>query len=862
MSSLKFISYNVRGLRANVKRRKIMRYLNCRKYDVVFLQETHSNESDQNLWQNEYGGKTYYAHGSNGSKGVGIWLRKNSNVIVNKCLKHNEGRYLILDVTYEGNEYTLACVYAPNQDDPDFFKNFFTHVETLPNDYKIIGGDFNLILNTVKDLKGATHGYHANKHAAQFLRNYMADEELVDIWREQHNSEKIFTFKKTRPNAYSARLDFFIISKSLMPYVVNSDIKTQYISDHSNPTVTISPNVTPRGRGYWKLNTSLLKDKKYVESVNQIIDNVTSQNINIKLMWEMRKMEIRGFTIQYSSRVKRAAEAEYSELLKNLEKAEEELDKDPSALNKQEHLAQCKSKINQHDEQKIEKIMFRNKKNWTQYGEKNSAYFFALEKKNYNRKCITRLQKENGEIISDFPSILKEQKRFYENLYREQEKSPDDQFVSNYLNQIQEDFLVKANDRDRFLLEQEISVHEIYDAIMTMKIDKCPGIDGLPIEFYKEFWSKIKEVLLELFSQIYQDNEFHLSARQALISLIGKPGKDPLKLSNWRPLSLLYCDYKIWDKVLANRLAPVLQYIMQPYQTGFMKGCNIADNLSQLLTIIEHSNNNEEDRNILISYDFYKAFDTVCLNSLYKVLEFFSFGENFIRMIKILHKNMSAFVTNNNHWSEEFATGRGLRQGSCTSPFLFICLTQMLGNRIMQNEAIKGVKVGGVEIKLAQFADDLWNPMKFDQSSFDAMAWELAFFERMSGLKINYDKSHFLRLGVLKNTDVTLSSHKPYRWTNDPIKILGLELQTDVQETSELSYESTLTIIQEVVVTWGNRKLSPIGKIMLWNTLCSSILVYKMLVLGTPTQNFFNRIRQLCVQFIWGKGQKKLSTLN
>ena len=47
-----------------------------------------------------------------------------------------------MDLTFDKNRYTIANVYAPNYDTPDFFRNLFNKVDSLENNKKIIGGDF------------------------------------------------------------------------------------------------------------------------------------------------------------------------------------------------------------------------------------------------------------------------------------------------------------------------------------------------------------------------------------------------------------------------------------------------------------------------------------------------------------------------------------------------------------------------------------------------------------------------------------------------------------------------------------------------------------------------------------------------
>lgn len=207
-------------------------------------------------------------------------------------------------------------------------------------------------------------------------------------------------------------------------------------------------------------------------------------------------------------------------------------------------------------------------------------------------------------------------------------------------------------------------------------------------------------------------------------------------------------------------------------------------------------------------------------------------------------------------WSEPINVHQGLRQGSCTGPFLFLILTQILGSRVTQNDAIKGIKIGEFTIKLNMYADDLWAPMKFDQNSFNAMNDELAQFGMATGLLINYDKTEILRLGSLQYTDRKLVSPMPIKWTNENTRILGIEAHSNIDTASELSYEAVLNKMGKTYKHWENRSLSLIGRVLVHNTLVASKFVYKMLTLKTPKQEFFRRAKKLVLEFLWGKGSR------
>ena len=78
----------------------------------------------------------------------------------------------------------------------------------------------------------------------------------------------------------------------------------------------------------------------------------------------------------------------------------------------------------------------------------------------------------------------------------------------------------------------------------------------------------------------------NLSARRGIITLLEKTGCNPMYLKNWRPLSLLNCDYKVLAKIMAIRLNIVLLKLIHHTQYGFMKGRNIVNNIYTLFNII------------------------------------------------------------------------------------------------------------------------------------------------------------------------------------------------------------------------------------------------------------------------------------
>ena len=114
-----------------------------------------------------------------------------------------------------------------------------------------------------------------------------------------------------------------------------------------------------------------------------------------------------------------------------------------------------------------------------------------------------------------------------------------------------------------------------------METGKTPGSDGLPVEFYKVFWKDISKPVIRALNFSYDMRCLSIIQRRVIIKLIPKRDTEPHYIKNWRPLTLLNCDYKLAAKSIANRLKNVrLSIIIISYdQTCIIKGRLIGENI-------------------------------------------------------------------------------------------------------------------------------------------------------------------------------------------------------------------------------------------------------------------------------------------
>lgn len=73
---------------------------------------------------------------------------------------------------------------------------------------------------------------------------------------------------------------------------------------------------------------------------------------------------------------------------------------------------------------------------------------------------------------------------------------------------------------------------------------------------------------------------------KALIITLPKPGKDPTSPQNFRPISLLNNDLKVYAKLIAQCLTNILPLLIHPDQSEFIKGHQTTDATCRLINII------------------------------------------------------------------------------------------------------------------------------------------------------------------------------------------------------------------------------------------------------------------------------------
>ena len=215
-----------------------------------------------------------------------------------------------------------------------------------------------------------------NDHATKF--------DLVDAWRVSNPDNLRYTWRRRKPEIH-CRLDFFLVSQSLMCNVTHTDISAGFKTDHSMVTIQVALHTNPRRPGFWKLNASFSSETEYTNQIKTTIECVkeeyqNDESVNAsRLLWEMIKLKVREQSLKYAKTKKAKMLRDEEELEKKINILQRQIDS--GCYNANEKLT-----INIQLEQKMKELgkiieyrtrgaILRAKCRWYNEGEKKFKVF-------------------------------------------------------------------------------------------------------------------------------------------------------------------------------------------------------------------------------------------------------------------------------------------------------------------------------------------------------------------------------------------------------------------------------------------------------------------------------------------------------
>lgn len=191
MNKLNLVSYNVHGLNHPIKRKKILNQLKKSHCSIALLQETHLSNSEHLKLRRDWVGLVYGAsHGK--KRGVAILINRTLAFSVENVVQDKLGRFVMVVGSVGECVMSILNVYAPNEHDPNFFKDLANTITDNSKGMLIVAGDYNAVQNGKMDRMPMERGPPSSK--THTLNNFISEMGLVDPWREKNPKGKDFSF--------------------------------------------------------------------------------------------------------------------------------------------------------------------------------------------------------------------------------------------------------------------------------------------------------------------------------------------------------------------------------------------------------------------------------------------------------------------------------------------------------------------------------------------------------------------------------------------------------------------------------------------------------------------------------------------
>nr|ABA93862.1 retrotransposon protein, putative, unclassified [Oryza sativa Japonica Group] len=223
-------------------------------------------------------------------------------------------------------------------------------------------------------------------------------------------------------------------------------------------------------------------------------------------------------------------------------------------------------------------------------GDNNTKYYHMIANGKHRKTKIFQLDLEEGVIKGD-EELRKYITKFYKNLFGAPERNNFSMFED------QKDDIPQVTVTENEMLTREFS-EEVKIAIFQMEHNKAPGPDGFPGKFYQVFWDVIKDDLTAVFRDFHGGNLSLESLNFGIITLLPK-NKEARKIQQYIPICLLNVSFKVFTKVMTNRVSLVAQNVIKPSQTAFLKGRNIMEGAIILLETLHEMHRKKLDGVIL-----------------------------------------------------------------------------------------------------------------------------------------------------------------------------------------------------------------------------------------------------------------------
>ncbi|KAM5579239.1 hypothetical protein ABKV19_009163, partial [Rosa sericea] len=270
----------------------------------------------------------------------------------------------------------------------------------------------------------------------------------------------------------------------------------------------------------------------------------------------------------------------------------------------------------------------RSKITWLKEGDRNTSFFHRKTENRKRKNSLQGLFDEAGQWQEDDEGIENVITAYFSKMFKASEIDFD--ALNLTLEAITPCITQEMNDQ----LCTTYTKEEVRFALFQMYPTKSPGPDGMPPIFFQHYWDHIGDDIFAAVHSFLQTGQLLKEVNFTHICLIPKVS-NPENMSDLRPIALCNVIYKICSKVIANRLKIILPEVISPFQSAFIPGRLITDNIlvANEIAHFVHNKRDGDDGFLALKLDLSKAYDRMEWIFLERVMIRFGFARSWISMV-------------------------------------------------------------------------------------------------------------------------------------------------------------------------------------------------------------------------------------
>ncbi|GAV92089.1 RVT_1 domain-containing protein, partial [Cephalotus follicularis] len=571
------------------------------------------------------------------------------------------------------------------------------------------------------------------------------------------------------------------------------------ISDHSPITVQLMQQTHTSGRPFKFLNF-WAEHPQFLDIVRQEWTKSYTGPLLRRIQLKLKKLK--GRLKSLSTRPDSITEA----LRRRLREVQLQIDGNPEDVELKQQEIKLRNEL--AISARKEEAFFKQKSriHWLKEGDFNTAFFHRAVKLRQSKNHITHIQNDLGIWLDLEEDIAQEGIRYFKNLFDKQGSNT--QQLLSYPKRILPEHSTS--------LGSPITRYEVEKAFASINPNKAPGPDGYNGCFFVKAWPIIGEDCIEAVMEFFVTCSLPQDVNNTILALIPK-GSNPARYADFRPISCCNYLYKVIAKILANRIKPWLQHLIDPAQSAFIEGRHIKDNILLSQELLKGYHLNRGAPRCALKVDLHKAYDSMDWSFILSMLKLIGCPDIFISWVSQCITTPKFSIAVNGTLHGFFSSGRGLRQGDPLSPYLFVIGMDYL-SYLLKPEQANGAfrfhpKCQRLNLNHLCYADDLLIFSASDLKSIGFIRDALEHFKAASGLEVGTAKSSIFFCNTNNRTRQQILRMTLFREDTLPVKYLGLPLIT-----SRLSKHDCAPLMEKIwarTKSWTSKYLSYAGRLLL-----------------------------------------------